>query len=411
MAKLLRPSMAMALSALFLAGSITAVAQGHRKAAVVVSPGESIQAAIDAAADHGWVFVLPGIYQETADATNGLTITRGINLVGLSTPTRRVVLRNAGGQRNGIVVVPQDRTACLSCHSSLAPPFDLLPGVTGSLQMRQPMIRDFSIRGFTIQGFTNNGLFTENVDGFSIDDVESIDNANYGIFPTLSKNGVVSHSRATGAGDTGVWVETSENVVVTDTLVEGNVVGFEVSNSVDVSFARNESRNNSIGLGLFVLPGLSEDRPDTKRIVVHDNSFHDNNRPNTARPGTLLSALPSGVGLLHMAADDSLLVRNRFANHALAGLAIVDACVAWAGTRFDCSTNPFMTPQFLADQDATNNRVLNNLFSNNGVTPPPSPFAFAAGDIALLSSGAGNCFSNNSFVTSFSLLGVLPPCS
>ena len=92
------------------------------------------------------------------------------------------------------------------------------------------------------------------------------------------------------------------------------------------------------------------------------------------------------------------------------GLAIVDACVAWAGTRFDCSTNPRITPQFLADQDATNNRVLNNLFSHNGVTPPPSPFAFAASDIALLSFGAGNCFSNNSFITSFSLLGVLPPC-
>ena len=36
---------------------------------------------------------------------------------------------NAGGQRNGIVAVPAAHTNCMGCHSSLAPPFSLLPGV------------------------------------------------------------------------------------------------------------------------------------------------------------------------------------------------------------------------------------------------------------------------------------------
>jgi hypothetical protein len=60
-----------------------------------------------------------------------------------------------------------------------------------------PVIYGFEIRGFTIDGFVNNGLFTERVDGFQIIDVESVGNRNYGIFPTLSKNGIVTHSRAT----------------------------------------------------------------------------------------------------------------------------------------------------------------------------------------------------------------------
>ena len=375
-----------------------------------VSPGQSIQAAIDAAREGGWVFVRPGIYRETADSTNGLNITKGIKLVGLSTAKSRVILENAGDQHNGIVVVPPDRTACLSCHSSLAPPFPILPGIEPGLKMREPMIRDFSIRGFTIRGFANNGLFTENVDGFSIDDVESIDNANYGIFPTLSKNGVIRRSRATGSGDSGIWVETSQNVLVTNSLVEGNLLGLEVSNSDDIVLADNESRANSVGLGIFVLPGLFDDRPGAKRITVRSNYLHHNNRENTAPPDSLPGALPAGTGILLMGADDSIFAHNRIENNSLVGVAVVDVCVAWAGTDRDCAVNPRVTPEFLADQEATNNRIVQNTLIHNGVNPPPSPFAFVASDLALLSFGAGNCYAKNTFATAFSIFGVLPVC-
>lgn len=409
MSSIVRAFIAILCGALLI-GSVSVAAQGHKRFVQVVSPGQSIQAAIDAAARGGWVFIRPGVYRETADATNGLNITQGINLIGLSTSRRRVVLQNAGDQRNGIVVVPSDRTDCMSCHSSLAPPFEILTGVERGLKMREPMIRGFSIQGFTIRGFTNNGLFTENVDGFSIDDVESIDNANYGIFPTLSKNGVISRSRATGSGDSGVWVETSENVLVTDTLAEGNLMGFEVSNSDDIRFLNNESRHNSLGMGLFLLPDLFDDRPGAKRITIRNNFFHDNNRPNDAPPASLPGALPSGVGILHMGVDDSLITRNRIENHGLTGIAVVDACLVWAGTSRDCAVNPRVTPEFLADQDATNNRIVRNVLVHNGVNPPPSPFAFAAADLTLVSFGAGNCFANNTFATSFSIIGWLPPC-
>jgi Right handed beta helix region len=404
----LRSSLALAVASVLLVSSISLVAQGHRVR--VVSPGESIQAAIDQSRDGESVFVLPGVYRETADGTNGLTITRAINLIGLSTPRARVILENSGGQRNGIVVVPSDRTACLTCHATLAPPFDVLPGVAKGLKMREPMIRSVFIQGLTIRGFANNGLFTENVDGFLIDDVESIGNANYGIFPTLSRNGVISRSRVTGSGDTGVWVETSEHVLVTKTLAEGNLVGMEVSNSDDIEFTENESRHNSIGLGLLLLPHLFDDHPGARRLVVRDNDIHSNNRPNDAPPNSLIAGLPSGVGVLALGVDDSVVMENRIGDHELAGVAIVDVCLALAGTRFDCAVNPRVTSEFLADQAATNNRVVGNLLTSNGVSPPPSPFAFAAGYLTLLSFGTGNCFARNSFAKSFSIVGVLPPC-
>ncbi len=111
-----------------------------------------------------------------------------------------------------------------------------------------PEIKGLLISGITIKNFVNNGLFTEHVNGFAFVDVESVGNKNYGIFPTLSKNGIITHSKASGADDSGIWIETSENVRATHNLVEDNVNGFEISNSDKITLAHNVARNNSVGL-------------------------------------------------------------------------------------------------------------------------------------------------------------------
>jgi parallel beta-helix repeat protein len=403
-------SVATLLGLLFLPGLPTLARAADKRFVQVVSPGQSIQAAIDQAAARGWVFILPGVYRERADATNGLNINAAINLVGLSTGQQRVVLENSGGQSNGIVAVPRDRNNCMSCHSSLAPPFALKPGVTGHLKMREPMIRDLTIRGISIRNFVNNGLFTENVDRFVIDDVESVGNKNYGIFPTLSKNGVVSHNHVSGSEDAGLWVETSEHVLVTNNVVEGNVIGMEVSNSDDISVNDNECRDNSVGLGVFLLPGLFADHPGAKRINLRNNSVHDNNRANGARPGSLAAELPSGTGIMFLGPDDSEITRNRVWNNDLTGIALVDVCVAFSGGAHDCTADPKVTPKFLVDQETSNTEVTRNVLVNNGSNAASSPFAFAAGDLTLLSFGVGNCFEHNQFTTQFSIIGDLPAC-
>jgi len=378
----------------------------------LVSPSQSIQTAIDRAAEGGWVLVLPGTYRETADATNGLNITRGLHLVGLSTPKKKVVLENSGSQRNGIVAVPAAHTDCMSCHASMAPPFDLLPGVDASAISAQPAIYDLSISGITIKNFTNNGLFTRNVDGFQFIDVHSVGNKNYGIFPTESKNGLIAHSSATGADDSGIWVETSENVSAIYNLVEGNVNGFEVSNSDDVLLAHNVVRGNTVGMAILFLPDIFEERPDTQRITIRNNHVHDNNKPNTARPGSILSTVPSGTGILHLGVDDSLITKNVVENNDFIGIGVVDYCLVVSGGPFDCGVDPEISDGFLLDQAASNNRISENVVVNNGTNvDPANPFFFAASDLALLTLGEnGNCYEGNLFATFFSTLGILPPC-
>ncbi|WP_437561425.1 right-handed parallel beta-helix repeat-containing protein [Sorangium sp. So ce542] len=257
-----------------------AVAEGrlpagpHGRQTLVVRPGQSIQDAIDRAADGARILILPGVYRETADPTNGLIINKsGISLIGLNRPTERVVLENAGSQRNGIVVVPSERSDCMGCHESMAPPFALKPGIDGAMTESEPALYDVEIRGITIRDFNNNGLFTERVDGFRIVDVHSDNNKNYGIFPTRSRNGLIALSKATGANDSGMWIETSERVLVTHNLVEDNTNGFETSNSDDIDLTYNVARDNSVGMSVLLLGcplrpvAISTKRPGALRSV------------------------------------------------------------------------------------------------------------------------------------------------
>ena len=190
-----------ALIVVILAASMPfALGASSGPAVQIVSPGGSIQAAVDRAPKGGVILIRPGTYIESRDVTNGLNLTRSVHLVGLSTPGKPVILRNPGWQANGIAAVPAEHTDCRRCHSTLAPPFTTHPWVEMTVS-HDPEIDGLTVAGLTIEGFTNNGLFTRNVSNFRIVDVHSVDNVNYGIFPTLSQDGLIANSSATGSRD------------------------------------------------------------------------------------------------------------------------------------------------------------------------------------------------------------------
>ncbi|NNF17650.1 MAG: hypothetical protein HKN70_12980 [Gammaproteobacteria bacterium] len=375
---------------------------------VTVSPGESIQAALNAVGPGSTVLIEPGIYTEDPDAQNALSITKsGIRLIGLSDGDSGVVIQGNGANRNGIVAVPVDRTDCLSCHASLAPPFSLWPDVPSDLGDTSPVIHGLEIRNITIEGFINNGLFTERVDDFKIINVHSVDNRNYGIFPTLSSNGLIKNSSATGADDSGIWIETSTDVDVIDNLSAGNVNGFEVSNSSRIRLVGNESTNNTVGMSLFVLTDLVDERPGTNKIKVSNNWVHNNNKPNSGTPGSLLSILDPGFGILLLGVDHSVIENNLIENNDGFGVAIADYCLGVLGTSFDCTANP-PPPEF--DSTPRRNQVSGNTLINNG-TNPTGPFASFAADITMFVLGDyGNCLVDNTLETVFSFI-PLRTCS
>ncbi len=407
---------------------------------IVVMPGQSIQEAIDRAQEGTRIYVLGGVYEEPCNPTNALNITKsGIHLIGQSNSQKRVILRSTGDQRNGIVIVPPEvpeaaqpvggpkvkRTDCMGCHSDMGPPFPLHPNVPDVVPMEEdPWIHDVVVEGITIEGFRNNGLFTEHVDGFVFDDVESINNRNYGIFPVLSRNGVIRNSLSTGSDlDSALWVETSEHVIVQGNVVERSVNGIEVSNSDDILLIDNEMRDNTVGAAILLLPDIFDNRAGATRIDIVNNWIHDNNKPNTARPGSILSFIPKGIGVLYLGADDSVVSNNIIENNEYVGVAVADYCAVVDPTPFGCDEDPDISLGFLADQASENNRVEANVLINNATNPPPEiPFAFFSADLSLLTVPFppfaptpyhGNCFENNdpadaSFFSLFEFVTMQP---
>jgi parallel beta-helix repeat protein len=402
-----------------------------KRGTIVVKEGQSIQEALDRAQEGTRIFVHGGVYEEPCNPTNGLNITKsGIHLIGQSNKNKRVIIKSTNGQRNGIAIVapmvppaaqPQGRevehTDCMGCHTDMAPPFPLLPDVpTGLSTDGDPWLYDIKVESITIQDFENNGIFTRHVDGFVFDDLESIRNHNYGIFPILSKNGVIKNSFSTGSDrDSALWVETSENVLVIGNVLEKSTNGIEVSNSDDILIMDNEMRENTIGAAILLLPDIYDDRPGAKRINLVNNWIHDNNTPNGARPGSILGFFPPGLGILFAGADDSVISGNLVERNDFVGIAIADYCGALAQTDFACPTVPSddFPAGFLEDQAAENNQVLGNVLVENATDPDPdperpNPFAFAAADLSLLTLPTffvglpgdptpyhGNCYENN----------------
>jgi parallel beta-helix repeat protein len=402
-----------------------------KRSSIVVKEGQSIQEALDMAQEGTKIYVHAGIYEEPCNPTNALNITKsGIQLVGQSKSSsdnekKRVIIRSTGDQRNGIVIVPPDvpaaaqpvgsaeveRTDCMGCHTDMGPPFPLHPNVPIVIPLEDdPWLYDIEVRNIEAQGFKNNGFFTEHVDGFVFDNIRSVDNRNYGIFPVLSRNGVISNSYSTGSDlDSALWVETSENVLVVGNLVENSTNGIEVSNSDDILVIDNEARNNTIGAAILLLPDIYDNKDSAKRIDLVNNWFHDNNRPNGARPGSVLSFIPKGQGILYVGADDGEISGNLVENNDFVGIAVVDYCLPFDGTPFACSIDPTITLEYLLDQAAEDNRVADNTLVNNGTNPDPeNPFPAFAAELTLLTLPAsfvglpgderpyhGNCYENN----------------
>jgi parallel beta-helix repeat protein len=359
----------------------------------VVHPGSSIRGALASASPGDRIVVLPGIYKEGAQGDlNALTITiDNISLLGLSTPSNPVVLQNAGGQSFGVWVSPANSAGAGPEADDEHPPC----GFDGSL------IHGFSISGFTLRGFQLHGLHLACVDGFRISNNVSEDNAVYGLFPVVSRNGFLSHNVVRGTSlDAGIYVGQSDSVVIAGNRSENNLIGLEVENSRNCSVLGNELSGNTLGILVDVLPSLIKKTQDT--ALVANNKVHDNNRVNTGVPGDITAVIPSGTGILVLGGRAATVTLNTVENNGFAGIAMVSLCLGLALEGVPC------TGLDVDPHPSGNHIILNNL-ENNGTVPQTDPFLDSLrADLIWDGSGTGNCWSDNRYATSTPPL--LPSC-
>lgn len=371
MSKLRRSCLLLGIVLFFAASAADAAV--HR-----VHPGESIQAAIDAAAPGDTILVEPGTYQEDPASQYGLHVTTdNLRLIGKVKKGQgeagKVRILHNGDQKTGIFAAP--------------------PGCEYNDSACAGELHGFYVRGFTVEGFPQNGIQTRWVDGFQFVRNESRNNLNNGIYPTLSANGLVANNVSYGSLDTAMWVAGSENVRVIGNEVYGSPIGFEITVSNNVWASLNDIHDNTVGVGLFHPNAAGNpQKPVMKNWVIFGNQIHDNNLPNPAPPGSFQAGVPQGVGVLVLGVSDHVVAWNRIERNDFVGVGVLGWCtaVSLGDPSRNCDNDP---PQ--ADPSANDNLISGNWMRDNGANPPPLPLPGVDLLYVQLESASGNCFEKN----------------
>jgi hypothetical protein len=364
-----------------------------------VRPGESIQAAIDAASPGDTILVEPGLYQETADAQFGLRIsTDNLRLIGKELPgkpskygqnqPRKVRLIPNGTQFTGIYAAP----------AGCGPELFVCPST----------LQGFHIRGFVVEGFPRNGIQTRFVNDFEIIGNESNANLENGLYPTLSTNGLVQDNVAYGSLDTSLWVAGSENVRVVGNELYGSPTGLEITVANNVWVSLNDIHDNTVGVGMYHPNAAGNPpKPVMANWVIAGNHIYNNNLPNPAPPGSFQAGLLPGFGVLLLGVSDNVVAANKVHGNDSAGIGVIGWCTATA--LGDPSRNCINDPP-IRDPSANDNKVVLNVLHDNGANPPP--LGIPGVDILYLQifpgeTGTGNCFKSN-LPSSFTFFSSTP---
>jgi len=335
----------------------------NAKISLVVHAGQSIQAAVDAAAPGTTIKIDPGIY------TENITVNKaGIQLIGTGEKETDVVIQNPGDEENGILVN------------------DAGDG--------------FVLRNVTVKNFEENGVILIRVDNFTISHVTAIDNGEYGLFPVLSAHGTIEHCTATGHTDTGIYVGQSSDINMQFNTAYANVNGLEIENCSNVTATHNQSYDNVCGMLIDLLPGKTI--KTSTNVYVGYNHVYKNNHENFGEEGSTESVVPSGLGILVLGTDETTVEHNTVTDNNFSGITVFSTLVlvALGGAtpdQFDIEPNP----------DGT--RIIKNVVQQNGAAPPVLDIPLPGVDLLWDGSGIGNCWSDNVFKTSYP--APLPSCN
>ncbi|GHF20862.1 hypothetical protein GCM10017044_14720 [Kordiimonas sediminis] len=215
---------------------------------------------------------------------------------------------------------------------------------------------NFLVENFRIQRFKGNGIMGQAGNNFIIRNNIIDDAGVYGIFPQLGKNGLISGNVVSQIADAAIYVGMSDNIDVIANEVFDSVAGIEIENSRHALVEGNYTYNNTGGILAFITPGLPI--KTTYDVIIRKNFVLNNNHENFGAPGSTVSNIPPGTGILIMAADDVIVEDNIISGNDNAGITITDLNI------FGAAAND-------PDSEPNSDRVtiLTNVMHNNGNNP------------------------------------------
>ena len=245
-----------------------------------------------------------------------------------------------------------------------------------------------TIENFKIIDYKGNAIMGQAGNNFIIRNNEIINTGVYGIFPQYGTNGLVELNVLSGIEDAAIYIGMCDNVDVRLNEVFESVAGIEIENSRHCLVEYNYVHDNAGGLLAFITPGLPIKTCDD--VIFRGNFIINNNHVNFGLEGSVVSTIPSGTGILVLAADNVVIEDNIIIGNKCFGIAVTD--LANGGVKF--STDEGLDP------NPDNVSILDNFMSNNGYAPS-GEIATAVKlamlkylDIGFIGGGKNNCVLN-----------------
>jgi parallel beta-helix repeat protein len=239
-------------------------------------------------------------------------------------------------------------------------------GQVGASEAISVTASDFTIQGLTVRDTPADSIKVLNGRNVTFRKVNVIwtnpDNTKhgaYGLYPVLCTNVLIEDSSVSGAADAGIYVGQSEYIVVRRSTATNNVAGIEIESSHYADVYDNTATGNAAGFLVFSLPGLKLHDGNTCRVF--NNTSVANNGKNFAAPGSTVSYVPAGTGMIVMANRDVEVYKNTFKDNNTGHLAVVSYLVTQL-PYMDDSYNPYPHKVYIHD----------NTFSGGGTMPDPS---------------------------------------
>ena len=306
-----------ALFPFWLTGCLLVLAPLSHAAIHEVRDGDSIQASVKAAAAGDTILVYPGTYRETVYVDKDDITLKG--------------------------VVEEGEW----------------PNLEGDKQLNDAILysgNGFSVEWFKITNYKGNAIMGQAGNNFSIRNNWIIDTGVYGIFPEFGENGLIENNVLSGIEDAAIYVGMCDHIDVRNNRVFDNVAGIEIENSRHALVEGNIAHNNTGGILVFITPGLPI--KTSNDAIIRRNTVIDNNTPNFAIPGSLVSNIPAGTGMLILAGDDVIIEDNIITGNNTAGIIV---------TSQDFATDVAGDPD--SDPNPDRVQIRDNVMFNNGNDP------------------------------------------
>ena len=344
-----------------LIGLIAVPATAAGAASYNVHPGESIQAAINAAPSGARISIAPGTYYENLDIAKTITL-----------DGHHTVLMPGGAVNESVCTHPAQPLPTDSVQAAQVE--DIVTGICihGSVDQNfEPTsyVADVTINGVASVGWNGDGAFGVATDHLDVHDSEFASNGGYGIFAFHSMRVHYHDSISHDNGEAGFYVGESPqaNVRIRDNVSYRNLgEGLLFRDSQGGKIFDNKFYGNCAGLFLLDTgaPGIGGN------VRVYDNRVQANNK---ACPGSDDAPPFSGIGIAILGDTGTRVEGNRISDNAAGGpSALPGGGLVMIDTTGFGGTVP------------TNNRIADNRIKHN-----------APVDIFSDGSGSGNTFRSN----------------